>query len=169
MQFPALTGHHRFLTQGQPGLYDYPPREGSLAEEIVPELVTVLARHTRTPNDCWFAVWNGFGDTRDDIRKAPVFDFPTRGYFLLRGPIGAAGEQVLNSPWQTANIWWPDDRAWCVATEIDLNTTYIGCSLDCCRDILGSSLEALQIDPSTLVAWDSDQINPKPKRGNEPS
>lgn len=28
-------------------------------------------------------------------------------------------------PAQSANLWWPDDRAWCVATEIDFMTTYI--------------------------------------------
>jgi hypothetical protein len=23
------------------------------------------------------------------------------------------------------SIWWPDDRAWCVATEIDFRWTYV--------------------------------------------
>lgn len=26
---------------------------------------------------------------------------------------------------QSANLWWPDDRAWCVATEIDFNSTFV--------------------------------------------
>lgn len=106
MQLRALTASYAFIHE-QPGVYDHPPCEGSLPEEVVPELVTVLARHTRTPDDCWFAVWNGFGDTRHDIQRAPVFSVPKRDYFLLRGPIDAAGEQVLNSPWQTANICGP--------------------------------------------------------------
>jgi hypothetical protein len=24
------------------------------------------------------------------------------------------------------NLWWPDDRSWCVATEVDLDWTYLG-------------------------------------------
>ena len=27
---------------------------------------------------------------------------------------------------QSANLWWPADRAWCVATEIDFAWTYVG-------------------------------------------
>ncbi len=27
---------------------------------------------------------------------------------------------------QTPNLWWPEDRAWFVATEIDLAWTYVG-------------------------------------------
>lgn len=29
-------------------------------------------------------------------------------------------------PHQSANLAWPSDHAWCIATEIDFNTTYIG-------------------------------------------
>jgi hypothetical protein len=28
--------------------------------------------------------------------------------------------------WQSANLWWPEDRSWCVATEIDFTWTYVG-------------------------------------------
>ena len=27
---------------------------------------------------------------------------------------------------QTPNLWWPEDRLWCVASEIDLAWTYVG-------------------------------------------
>jgi len=65
---------------------------------------------------------------------------------------------------QSANIWWPDDRAWCVATEIDLNTTYIGCD-DACRDTILAlpGVEALEIDPAAGISWLSDPINPLPR------
>jgi hypothetical protein len=27
---------------------------------------------------------------------------------------------------QSPNLWWPDDRSWCVATEVDFSWTYVG-------------------------------------------
>jgi hypothetical protein len=27
---------------------------------------------------------------------------------------------------QTPNLWWPEDHSWCVASEIDLSSTYVG-------------------------------------------
>ena len=34
------------------------------------------------------------------------------------------------------NIWWPEDHAWCVATDIDLFDTYVGGSRECIKAIL---------------------------------
>ena len=45
---------------------------------------------------------------------------------MLSGPIEAVAESMFSLGWQTPNLWWSDERSWCVATEIDLNTTYIG-------------------------------------------
>ena len=46
------------------------------------------------------------------------------------------------------NLWWPDDRAWCVATEIDLAWTYVGGSGALISDVLASpSLEAQPAAP----------------------
>ena len=41
--------------------------------------------------------------------------------------LGEALEQLrsLPPPYQSANLWWPEDRSWCVATEIDFNATYV--------------------------------------------
>jgi hypothetical protein len=62
---------------------------------------------------------------------------------------------------QSPNLWWPDDRVWCVATEIDLNTTYIGCDQSTSEEILAMrAVEALAIDPATGVTERSDFLNP---------
>ncbi len=48
------------------------------------------------------------------------------------------------------NVWWPEDRAWCVATDIDLCDTYVGGSLECVQAVLDHpDLEAL---PTSLDA-----------------
>jgi hypothetical protein len=165
MQLCGLTGSYQFQNRPQPGVFDYPPAEGSLSPELADPLAAVLARHTTTSDRCWFAAWNGFGATRADVRSAPTFCVPAREYHLLTGTIDAIAENVLDPPWtQSPNLWWPDDHAWCVATEIDLNTTYIGCTESCRDDILDSAaLDALPIDPATGISFMSDLVNPTPQ------
>jgi hypothetical protein len=44
------------------------------------------------------------------------------------------------------NLWWPNDRAWFVATEIDLVSTYVGGSADLVRAIVASpEIEAFEV------------------------
>jgi len=97
---------------------------------------------------------------RRDLALAPKFGIPGRSYHLLAGPIEAATEsvsQVAVGPelpflsalaFQSTSFWWPDDHAWCVATEIDFNTTYIGCDEVCCHEILRLGLESFEVDPA---------------------
>ena len=166
MQLGALTGSDQFIHGGQPDVYDHPPMEGSLPAEIALPLREVLARHTTTPERCWFAVWNGCAAAREDVRGAPTFRVPSREYHLLSGPIEAVIESLVQGRVQSPNIWWPDDHAWCVATEIDLNITYLACSGACRDDLLADpGLEARQIEPTTGISWVSDLLNKQPKAG----
>jgi hypothetical protein len=165
MQLAALTGSFEFSNHPQPGVFDQPPLEGSLPPDLASQLAAALSVHTSTPDRCWFAVWNGFGGrTREEVRTAPIFRVPARAYHLLHGSVTCITENVLEGLRdQSANVWWPDDRAWCVATEIDLNTTYIGCD-HACRDAILAipDLEALEIDPAAGISWLTDPINPLP-------
>jgi hypothetical protein len=45
---------------------------------------------------------------------------------LYRGAIGDAAAFSRPPAMQSPNLWWPDDRAWCVASEIDFRSTYVG-------------------------------------------
>jgi hypothetical protein len=90
---------------------------------------------------------------------------PGRGYYLAKGPVTAALETVygMKSSYQSASLWWPDDRAWCVATEIDFDWTYVGSSNACIAAVLSSpDLEALPAQLSDGVSYASDPINPMP-------
>jgi hypothetical protein len=169
MQLHAVARHLKYLHERQPGVYDVPPRVGTLAPEAAGSLAEMLARHTSTPARCWFAVWIGFGALRADIRAAPTFHLPSREYHLLVGPVTAAVENAMEPPSrQSPNLWWPDDRSWCVATEIDLNSTYIGCDDSCADEILATpGLEAFAIDSGAGIDWRSDSVNPWPDE--EPS
>jgi hypothetical protein len=165
MQLCGLTGSYPFQQRPQPYVFDHAPSEGSLPTDLAHPLAAMLARHTATPEQCWFAIWNGFGATRADVRSAPTFRVPAREYHLLTGPIDAIAESVLDPPRsQSPNLSWPHDHAWCVATEIDLNTTYIGCTEACRKDILDSpALDALAVDPAIGIDWASDLVNPTPQ------
>jgi hypothetical protein len=167
MQWPSITGSFRFCeSNSQPGVWDHAPGEGSLPEPLVPVLTSVLARHTGTPGRCWFAVWDGWGALEPGVREAPVFDLPHRRLFLLTGPITAVRRSLETPPWwQSPTLWWPDDRAWCVETEVDLESTYVGGTRACLAELLcHPDLEAVTAQPADGVTWASDQMNPAPAR-----
>lgn len=69
----------------------------------------------------------------------------------------------LEPSYQSANLWWPADRAWCVATEIDFNTTYVAGTQGLVDALLAcEALEIYQVEPTDGVAYDGDTVNPVP-------
>jgi hypothetical protein len=61
---------------------------------------------------------------------------------------------------QSPNLFWPDDHAWCVATEIDLDSTYVGGSTRLIADLLANDrLEALRVEVTDEVWAISDDVN----------
>ena len=166
VQLGSITGSERYEWQGQPGVFDEPPETGNLPPELLEPLTGVLAGHTSTPGACYFAVWDGWGRLPPEIRSAPTFSVPDRSYHLLTGPIRAVRElaDALQTTWapQSPNLWWPQDRAWCVATEVDLKTTYIGADRSCVQDLLTMpEIEAATVSPDLGIDWLSDTLNPR--------
>jgi hypothetical protein len=149
--------------QGQPGLWDEGPATGDLDGSTARALIAVLASFTATADQCWFAIWEG-NSILDDVRdRAGRMQAGWMGMFLIADMITAADNRFRNllSP----NLWWPQDRAWCVATNIDLMASYVGGSKRCVEAILESSeLEAFEVSAEMSVQWDSDTINPRPER-----
>ncbi|WP_205717501.1 hypothetical protein [Actinomadura soli] len=101
---------------------------------------------------------------------APAFDdmprvrLPWRDYVLFEGPLDAAtelGERTAGffCP-QSPNLFWPADRSWCVATDIDFDSTYVGGPPRLIGDLLGDPvLESVRVEPTDPIDEDSDQIN----------
>jgi hypothetical protein len=88
---------------------------------------TALPCGRNTPEVCWFCVWIGYGDIPERLWEWPQVRLPGREYVLLRGPLDAVTSSTFERiDLQAPNIWWPDDRRWCVATENDLMSTYVG-------------------------------------------
>jgi hypothetical protein len=170
VQLGSITGSERYEWEGQPGVFDEPPETGSIPPSLLDPLASVLARHTGTPDACYFAIWEGVGWLLPYVRSAPTFSVPQRTYHLLTGPVGAVRE--IADAWQAAgaprspNLWWPQDRAWCVATEVDLKTTYVGADRPCAQDLLSvPGVEAATVSPDLGVDWLSDTLNPRPASG----
>jgi hypothetical protein len=182
MQFGAIAGGSALKQGSQPGLWDGLPMTGTLPLDIARVLVGLLRDHTRTPETCWFAAWEGWGDpvfgttggskphvpppgTLIARPKQPTFKIPGRGYYIARGPLASALDTVYGvvSHYQSASMWWPNDRAWCVATEVDFDWTYVGGSTACIAAILSSpDLESLPARITDGVTYASDPLNPMP-------
>lgn len=163
-QFGSLVGW--VVPQGheQPDIWDDEPDEGTLPEDVAYVLAEVLGRHTTTCDRCWFAVWDGWGDLEFPSANVPTFHLPHRDYFLFAGPVSAATQSFGDQRWyRSANLWWPDDRAWCVATEVDFDTTYVGGSEACIAALLATeNLEVLPAEVSHGITAGGDQVNPVP-------
>ena len=120
-----------------------------------------------------------------EIMNGPRVRLPARDYILFEGPLDAAtemdgrlGDQVAAAnpgidlaahgladeftP-QSPNLFWPEDQAWCVATEIDLDSTYVGGSQALAESIVRDGrFEALAAQLDDRIDRAGDEINPSP-------
>jgi hypothetical protein len=64
-------------------------------------------------------------------------------------------------PWSlTPSLAWPDDRSWCLATEIDFDSTLVACSEKCAAALLADDrLEALEVPPEGRLDIEGDALN----------
>lgn len=72
----------------------------------------------------------------------------------------SAGYEGFDPWWQSVNLWWPDDRAWFVSTDIDFAWTYVGGAQELIDELLAEP--RLEILPATLterITHDADRIN----------
>lgn len=84
-----------------------------------------------------------------EVRGGSRVVLPHRDYLLYSGPAEAALATVgLGGQHQVANLWRPQDRAWCVATGIDLAWTYVGGPTGLIGELLAETrIEALPAGP----------------------
>ncbi len=166
MEWIAITGDWSFMTErSQPGLWDHAPSTGSLPRRQATQLADVLKRFTQDPSECWFAVWDGYGDAPYRRGTVPLIQMLQRPMVLLRGPLAAAATAFSGRQWpESASLWWPGDRTWCVATDVDLMSTYVGGTRACIDAVLADeSPEAYEVSVDQTVHWRSDTINPTPE------
>ncbi|GGJ89338.1 hypothetical protein GCM10010123_18750 [Pilimelia anulata] len=164
-QWESITGRYEYYDGNthQPGLWDAMPEWGTLLPAEAAALAGVLAAHTATPDRCWFAVWEGF-NLHPDVERLPTFAL-RREEKVLTGPLRAATTSLADDALsvQLPTLWWPADRAWCVSTDVDLVSTYVGGSRACIEAVLAApGLEAVPAAPGDVVSRGADVLNPPP-------
>ena len=178
------------------------PAQGSLALPQLLALCEVLARHTSTPDDCYFALWEGWGQLHAGARarltlegkrryrlprflrrpvrgtpippvitatelQAPRVHLPARDHLLFRGPLSAMdafahydGAATPFPQTQSPALFWPADRAWCVATEIDFTSTLVAATAAAVDDVVAHPLlEVLPLTGAESLRHEADTIN----------
>ncbi|MEP7193771.1 MAG: hypothetical protein ABI903_12995 [Actinomycetota bacterium] len=101
-------------------------------------------------------------------RDGPRVRLPGRDYLLLTGPLDAA----ISLGWwpdptwfqaQSPNLFWPADRTWCVATEIDFDSTLVAGTRTLIDALLNEpTLDAWPLDPDDSLDSDADHVNRVP-------
>lgn len=115
----------------------------------------ILERHTGS-QQAWFLLWDGFGgvDPRP-FESHPKVEHWGRSYHLLHGPL-AARDGFSDPP----SYIWPDDRAWCLITDIDWYWAYAAGTKACIHEIVATPiLDAFVTVPSNLARSGMDTIN----------
>ncbi|MGH9101648.1 MAG: hypothetical protein ACRDYD_01475 [Acidimicrobiales bacterium] len=147
------------------------PSEGRLYLPDAEALCEQLRRFTTTPEECFFCLWDGYAfggvpltaqgappaaplpdPVPSAVRSGPVVALPQREYLLYTGPVEAITAPTGLDRGQTANLAWPADRAWCVASEIDLTSSYVGGPSALVERLLDDGrIEALPASPSESI------------------
>jgi len=145
------------------------PLLGDCPREVLIPLTELLAVHTTSPQRCWVCFWEGFAGIHEAIQRineaVPHIQLPDRGYYLLNVPLDKIAKGVFIDYGHSydpliPSLWWPDDRTWCVATEIDFRWTYVGGSQACINELLADRrLEGLATKPEHRGDYLSDVVN----------
>ena len=191
MQWNAILAGYRNPVWNEPGWQYEDPLVGALAGGHLAEVVRILASHTSSPATCTAGLWEGWGWVsgatadvaagkgdfedplpppfhRGDVAGAAKLELPGRRYLLFNADLAvfadpgwhqANGWDMLQSP----NLLWPEDRAWFLASEIDMDSTIVGGSA-LLIDELGQSgtVEALPVPPDGELGSMGDLLNDHP-------
>jgi len=136
------------------------PVMGHLPEKQAKALAEILYKYTSTPDNCYFAIWDGWGYPSLKMleKQTTSFQLYDRSYYLVKGDIRTVIADISSSI--PPAIWWPQDRAWCVATDVDMLWSYVGAEKNCIDEILmDKSLEAWFATLDDRADVDGDEIN----------
>ncbi|MGC3995916.1 MAG: hypothetical protein QM779_17670 [Propionicimonas sp.] len=104
-----------------------------------------------------------------------VLQTPGRAYVLLRGTLAELADpewpRAAGIGWRDGfpgpmpALIWPADHAWCVASEIDFDSTIVAGPRDLVDAVLAApAVEALEVPEHGDLTWDGDPVNPTPRR-----
>ncbi|WP_233498843.1 hypothetical protein [Blastococcus sp. TF02A-26] len=155
MQWPGITGSWDYVgEEDQPDVWNDTPAPGHLPAHVAVELAGVLTAATTTPDRCWFGAC-------DETAAGPRLTLPSCELLLVSGPITLAAANMAAEPQeQSPALWWPADRAWCVATDPELMSTYVAGPVEVVDALLASRLEVHPARADDPVGYAADAVNP---------
>ncbi len=92
----------------------------------------VLAGHTRSPDRCFFCVWEGYSGSFIDpvLTRGPLVALPHRRYVLFTGALDEIANWEAHfgggQPCAPPAFVWPADHRWCFASDVDPHWAGIG-------------------------------------------
>lgn len=104
---------------------------------------TVLAGHTTTKDECYYAIWDAWDSVDlESTGAALMSSVPDRRYRLFKGTTDSLPKdryEQLSETWQLPipALIWPADHAWFIASDIDPHFAAIGASVSAVRDLFG--------------------------------
>ena len=145
-----------------PKPWDQDPAIG-FAPDVVRKSICESLKLFSKEHSCWTAIWEGWGCLGGAFPEIPVLQLPGRNYLLLSASWECVESSVFGGVAErdvSPSLWWPSDRSWCVATEIDFRWTYVAGSRQCIERILADDrLEALPTIPAHRADYMSDILN----------
>ncbi len=172
VQFHRLAGTELYGNAVLDGAVYGRPSQGELDETQLAALAKILAGHTGAGQAVFQAVWVGWGGFEpgnDGIPSGPGVRLRVAGglreYWVFRGTMAELAcppwrEDVASPHSETPNLAWAADRSWCLATEIDFDSTLVGGTAELIAAVVHSrELEALEVTPSTNLGSEGDTVN----------
>jgi hypothetical protein len=166
------------------------PLVGELEPQTLAALCRILAGYTDPALGCFFALWEGWGWISggksvavlralgtespaaavlpafpEEVMTGRRLHHPGRDYLLFSGPLEAAMDlgHWPSQDWfvpQSPSLIWPADNSWCVATEVDFDSTLIVGDQHLIDAVLGAEdLEATPIEPGDCLDSRGDTVN----------
>jgi hypothetical protein len=148
-----------------PSPFLQPPRLGGLPPHELDTLCSVLAAHTTTAERCFLGMWEGYGGLLlSEWASGSELRLDQRTFLVTQGPISTAARVDLRFASacfsEPPTLIWPADRAWFIASDPDLDSTYVGGSGDLIAAVLAEpGLEAWPANSNDRVSIDGDSIN----------
>ena len=144
---------HNTYTEADRDLWHSAPSVGEMPTDLCLRLSSTLAKHTQTPASVVLGIWEGFGGMQYPPDLIGMLDLPWQRRLVLCERSLENVMHTFGSPdwpgYQAPNLWWPADRAWCVATEIDYAWSYVGGSAACIAEIAADAM--FEVLPTSVV------------------
>lgn len=144
------------------------PSQGAVPLDLMANLIDILSIHTSTPETTHFTVSTAAPGLPDS--DTVTIEHGGRRHLLFVADLSAGarpfvldphGEPV--DPHVSPHLWWPDDRAWVVATDVDFRSTLVASPRACADRILSDpAFETFEVGVDDRADLGGDDRNPLP-------